>query len=730
MSGSGVLVCIRINATRTNHQSWGESQYAEGLARGIRRHAGCEAVLMFRGEEPEPSAQPSVLLQIAGPHLEEPVAGMANLLWMISPPNVAPIGMLWRYQALFIGSEKLTAQLRDHGLAADYLPQATECARFHPLRRPAGADEIPLAFVGGYAPRVDRRIILWAAEAGFEPQIWGPGWKDVVPARLWRGERLNSEALAEVYARARILLNSHMPPMATRGFMSNRSYDALASGAIVVSDRVSGFHDPDFPEIRQVAGQEELVSTLNQLLAAPPVGLPDRIALHDRVVSRYGFDRAAGVILDRARALISSSSVAVAAYSPGRSVPMTTAGTAASVADDVRSTVLAAAQEIVTALHHLEQGGPAPLPSDTGSAGIIHVLSADLHEMRQIVRRGAAPDRTARIERIAGRARRVIEALEDRASPLHLDVGPKLLEPVLTRIVSNEPLWAHGPQGFLRERGKAGLPLRPRAQCAAPVRPVGVFLHLYYDELAPVFAARLAHIAVPFRLYVSTDTDEKARRMRAHLPDAEIRVFANRGRDIWPKLYGFADAHARHDIVLHLHGKRSLHSDRLDDWLAHILGCLLGSEGEVNRILSFFGSIPRLGMVVPVTYRAVLGAAHWGANRDIARELARRMALPGPLPDNDRLRFPVGSMFWARSAALRPLQDLALGQEAFPPEAGQVDGTLAHAIERMLGVSCQAGGADILPVMGGGTQLHRKHQLPFTSNRDLREALASGAFND
>lgn len=48
------------------------------------------------------------------------------------------------------------------------------------------------------------------------------------------------------------------------------------------------------------------------------------------------------------------------------------------------------------------------------------------------------------------------------------------------------------------------------------------------------------------------------------------------------------------------------------------------------------------------------------------------------------LEFPSGSMFWGRSAALRPLLDLQLQFADFPEEAGQIDGTLAHAIERTI----------------------------------------------
>lgn len=49
-------------------------------------------------------------------------------------------------------------------------------------------------------------------------------------------------------------------------------------------------------------------------------------------------------------------------------------------------------------------------------------------------------------------------------------------------------------------------------------------------------------------------------------------------------------------------------------------------------------------------------------------------------------------MFWARTAAVRPLVDLALRFDDFTVEAGQKDGTLAHAIERIFFHTCEYAG--------------------------------------
>ena len=49
-------------------------------------------------------------------------------------------------------------------------------------------------------------------------------------------------------------------------------------------------------------------------------------------------------------------------------------------------------------------------------------------------------------------------------------------------------------------------------------------------------------------------------------------------------------------------------------------------------------------------------------------------------------------MFMARTNALRPLLSLGLSLDDFEFEAGQVDGTLPHALERWVGVAAKSKG--------------------------------------
>jgi hypothetical protein len=56
-------------------------------------------------------------------------------------------------------------------------------------------------------------------------------------------------------------------------------------------------------------------------------------------------------------------------------------------------------------------------------------------------------------------------------------------------------------------------------------------------------------------------------------------------------------------------------------------------------------------------------------------------------------------MFWGRSAAIKKLLDLDLQFSDFPGEAGQIDGTLAHAIERSILMIAEASGYEWLKVV-------------------------------
>jgi len=230
---------------------------------------------------------------------------------------------------------------------------------------------------------------------------------------------------------------------------------------------------------------------------------------------------------------------------------------------------------------------------------------------------------------------------------------------------------------------------------------VAVLVHLFHEDLAIEFRGYLANVPVDFDLFIST-TDE----FRKSVIEAafrgwsrggfEVRVVPNRGRDIAPKLISFRDIYEKYTYVLHLHGKQSDHNSVLAAWRQFLLDQLIGTEKIVASIFKAFERNPSLGIIASQHFEPVRQWINWGGDRKKAERLASRMGFS--LKQCPVLDFPSGSMFWARSAALRPLLDIDLRPEDFEEEAGQIDGTLAHAIERLYFFVCERAGFDWIKI--------------------------------
>jgi lipopolysaccharide biosynthesis protein/GT2 family glycosyltransferase len=264
----------------------------------------------------------------------------------------------------------------------------------------------------------------------------------------------------------------------------------------------------------------------------------------------------------------------------------------------------------------------------------------------------------------------------------------------------------------------------PTVAALSPIPRLAILLHAYYVDTIPLFQTYLTRIPFPFTLFISTDSEEKKGRIERDFVAwqngrVEVRVMENRGRDIAPKIVGFRDVYDEYPYVLHVHTKKSSHSDDLGYWLKFLLDSLLGSPEAVIRIFQALRR-PELGVIAPAVFAPSKPFMVWGPNLDICSSLARRMGFA--IEPNSPLDFPAGSMFWARSRALRPLLELNLSLEDFPAEADQTDGTLAHAIERLYFYACElAGFCWTRDVLSSGTTL-----LPAATPRPLATLPISG----
>jgi glycosyltransferase involved in cell wall biosynthesis len=224
---------------------------------------------------------------------------------------------------------------------------------------------------------------------------------------------------------------------------------------------------------------------------------------------------------------------------------------------------------------------------------------------------------------------------------------------------------------------------------------VALHVHVFYPDLLAEIMTRLSCNTTRPDLLVSVTSEESRTLVARQLEDydgkvAAIEVVPNRGRDIGPFLTVFGRRIlSDYTYVGHIHTKKSAAVKDAalgKTWFEFLMTNLLGesSASMADTILAVMKADRSLGMVFPDDPHA----QGWNANRGLAEKLALKIGVE-ELPEH--FTFPVGTMFWARTAALAPLIDLNLQWDDYPPEPLPYDGTLLHAIERLLPLTLGAG---------------------------------------
>lgn len=224
---------------------------------------------------------------------------------------------------------------------------------------------------------------------------------------------------------------------------------------------------------------------------------------------------------------------------------------------------------------------------------------------------------------------------------------------------------------------------------------IAVALHLHYPDLWPEFEALLEATDRQFQLFLTLTRPDAAltQRVLARFPGAEIAVYENRGRDVGPFIQLLREGKFDpFDLICKLHGKKSGSSGpRMvlgEIWRQASAFDLIGSRDVVDRIIANFERSPGTQMIgsrrfrLPNEWKGEKAA--WGENRPMVLNLLETMGMSS----SSRLDFFAGTMFWVRRGALEPLRRLDLPLAVFPEETSQQDGTLQHALERVLGMIC------------------------------------------
>lgn len=224
---------------------------------------------------------------------------------------------------------------------------------------------------------------------------------------------------------------------------------------------------------------------------------------------------------------------------------------------------------------------------------------------------------------------------------------------------------------------------------------VALVMHLYFEDLLEDSYRRVSMMPENADIYLTTDTEQKKaaiERVFAKLPcnKLEVRLIQNRGRDVSSLLVGVKDVIMEYDIVCFAHDKKTAQVKPGTVGASFAYKCFentLSSKAYVANVIDTFVKNPRLGLLTPPepnhsAFFTTIGF-EWGPNFNVTKGLAKELGLTIPMSVNMPPIAPLGTMFWFRPKAMRPLYAKDWEYEDFPPEPNKIDGTLLHAIERI-----------------------------------------------
>ncbi len=211
---------------------------------------------------------------------------------------------------------------------------------------------------------------------------------------------------------------------------------------------------------------------------------------------------------------------------------------------------------------------------------------------------------------------------------------------------------------------------------------LAVVIHAFYADIFREILAKIEFILPGTGLFITTSEElyEEIMGITVNIT-VPCRVIAvkNHGRDVLPFLTILPVViQDGYDIVLKLHTKKSNHLNRRELWLHDLMERLIG-DGTMSRVITILQNHPEIGMIGPAGHILPMHL-YYGANGQQVIAIAERMNIPSPQLRG--LCFAAGSMFFCRMEVLKPLLDLRLSQGDFEIENQQVDGTMAHVLER------------------------------------------------
>lgn len=234
------------------------------------------------------------------------------------------------------------------------------------------------------------------------------------------------------------------------------------------------------------------------------------------------------------------------------------------------------------------------------------------------------------------------------------------------------------------------------------LKNTAVAVYLYYSDTLEKYFEYIKNIPIEIDVHIISANPETWEAIETFVESRKNVSFIkkeNRGRDVSALLVVFRKIAINYQYFCFIHDKKEkteFMKQDIDFWVRNLWDNTLKSKSYIQNVLGIL-ECENVGLLVPPEptgehksdwYRNV-----WYDNFEQTKALAEELGLECDIA-TEKSPITLGTVFWAKTDALKKLLEKEWKYEDFPEEPLPDDGAVSHAIERILAYVAQDAGYD------------------------------------
>ncbi|MBA3473387.1 MAG: glycosyltransferase [Rubrobacter sp.] len=295
--------CIKVDAP-----GWDVARFYDDLvrARAVRRQlerCGHPCIIQVLDEWDDfEGLKYDIVVHLKGSAPYVPKPSQLNVLWDTGRPEPLTARECDRYDLVFVASERWAARLGSRtSTPVVVLEPATDPEVLFPDLDPIHQCE--LVFVGD-SHEVGRKLLGDLLPTDCDLAVWGGGWEGLIDDKYIVGRWLPNDQLRKAYSSASIVLVADQDYAREYDFVPDQLYDALACGALVISDGSPELNERFGDAVVTYDSPGELRRRIEYCLGCPEEREEKGRRGRELVLARHTFEHRVEELLRRVEGLV------------------------------------------------------------------------------------------------------------------------------------------------------------------------------------------------------------------------------------------------------------------------------------------------------------------------------------------------------------------------------------------------------------------------------------------